>query len=128
MNISHIAFCNKNRAPVIHKFYFDFPSRLSAYSPLASPARLPLTQLIPYSHTFTIVSLLLALMGDLCLSLSAGEDPFELHSVQLELEAVEKQIHKLLGKQAQLRERRVMLETSRADAQKDTKGSVDCLL
>ncbi len=33
-----------------------------------------LTQLIPYSHTFIIVSLLLALMADLCLPLSAGED------------------------------------------------------
>ncbi len=57
---------------------------------------LPLTQLIPYWHTFTIVSLLFALMADLCLPLSAGEDTLELHSVQLELEAEEKQ--------AQLRE------------------------
>ncbi len=77
-----------------------------------------LTQLIPYLHTFTIVSLLLALMADLCLPLSAGEDTFELHSVQLELVAVERQIHELLGKQAQLSERRAMLETSRADAHK----------
>ncbi len=65
---------------------------------------MPLTQLIPYSHTnththtFKIVSLLLALMADLCLPLSAGEDTFELHSVQLELEAMERRIHKLLGK------------------------------
>ncbi len=57
-------------------------------------------------------------MADLCLALNAGEDPFELHSVQLELEAVERQIRELLGKQAQLRERRAMLETSRADAHK----------
>ncbi len=57
-------------------------------------------------------------MADLCLPLSAGEDTFELHSVQLELEAVKKQIHELLGKQAQMRERRAMLETSRADAHK----------
>ncbi len=64
-------------------------------------------QLILYSHipTFTLVSLLLALMADLCLTLSAGKDTFVLHSVQLELEAVERQIHKLLGKQAQLRNR-----------------------
>ncbi len=87
-------------------------------APLAS--RLPLTQLIPYSHTFTIVSLLLALMADLCLPLSAGEDTFELHSVQLE--TVEKQIGKLLGKQAQLRERRATLETSLAEAHKSGVG------
>ncbi len=43
---------------------------------------------------------------------------FKLHSVQLELEAVERQIHELLGKQAQLREWRATLETSWADAQK----------
>ncbi len=49
-------------------------------------------------------------MADLCLPLSAGEDTLELHSVQLELEAEEKQ--------AQLRERRAMLETSQADAHK----------
>ncbi len=57
-------------------------------------------------------------MADLCLPLSAGEDTFELHSVQLELEAVEKQIRDLLEKQAQLRERRATLETSRAGAHK----------
>ncbi len=51
-------------------------------------------------------------MADLCLALSAGEDTFEMHSVQLELEAVERQIGELLGKQ------RAMLETSRADAHK----------
>ncbi len=52
-------------------------------------------------------------MVDLCLPLSAGEGTFELHLV--ELEAVEKQICELLGNQAQLRERRPMLEISRAD-------------
>ncbi len=78
----------------------------------------PLTQLIPYLHTFTIVSMLFALMADLCLPLSAGEDKLELHSVQLELVAVERKIHELLGNQAQLRERRATLETSRADAHK----------
>ncbi len=57
-------------------------------------------------------------MADLCLPLSAGEDTFELHLVQLELEAVERQIHKLLGMQAQLRKRKATLETSRADAHK----------
>ncbi len=39
-------------------------------------------------------------MADLCLPLSAGDDTFKLHLVQLELEAVEKQICELLGKQA----------------------------
>ncbi len=107
-----------------HKFYLDFPSPLLAYNPLAKPARVPLTQLIPFSHThthihtFTIVSLLLALMADLCLPLSAGEDTFELHSVQLELEAVERWIHEQLGKQDQLRKWKATLETSRADAHK----------
>ncbi len=48
--------------------------------------------------------------------LSAGEDTFKLHSVQLELEAVERQIQELLGKQAQLRKRKAIMETSRADA------------
>ncbi len=55
-------------------------------------------------------------MADLCLPLSAGEDAFELHSVQLELEAMEKQINELLERQAQLRERQTALESSRADA------------
>ncbi len=50
--------------------------------------------------------------------LSAGEDMFALHSVQLELKAMERQIQELLGKQAQLRKRKAMLETSRADAHK----------
>ncbi len=45
-------------------------------------------------------------MADLYLPLSAGEDAFELHSVQLELEAVENQIRDLVERQAQLRERR----------------------
>ncbi len=70
-----------------------------------------------FTH-ITIVSLLLALMVDLCLPLSAVEDAFELHSVQLELEAMEKQICDLVEKQSQLRERRAVLETSRADAYK----------
>ncbi len=61
-----------------------------------------------FTH-ITIVSLLLALMADLCLPLSAGEDAFELHSVQLD--AVEKQICDLVERQAQLRERRAVLET-----------------
>ncbi len=51
-------------------------------------------------------------MADLCLPLCAGEDTFELHSVQLELEAVERR------KQAQLRKWKATLETSRADAYK----------
>ncbi len=67
-------------------------------------------------YPFTIVSLLLALMTDLCLPLSEGEDTFKLHLVQLE--AVERRIHDLLGKQAQLRKRKATLETSRADAHK----------
>ncbi len=86
---------------------------------------MPLTQLIPlfththtHTHAFNIVSLLLALMADLCLPLCAGKDTFELHSVQLELEAVERRIHELLGKQAQLRKRKATLETSQADAHK----------
>ncbi len=57
-------------------------------------------------------------MEDLCLPLSAGEDTSKLHSVQLELDAVEKRIHELLGKQAQLRKWKATLETSRADAHK----------
>ncbi|XP_077058569.1 uncharacterized protein LOC143711118 isoform X2 [Siphateles boraxobius] len=46
------------------------------------------------------------------------EDTFELVSVRLELESVEKQIRVLLVKQAELRDRRSTLETSRADAHK----------
>ncbi len=49
---------------------------------------------------------------------SAGEDTFELHSVQLELEAVERWIHVERWIQAQLRKWKAMLETSRADAHK----------
>ncbi|KAK3572992.1 hypothetical protein QTP86_011855 [Hemibagrus guttatus] len=47
---------------------------------------------------------------------SSGEDSFELHSVDLELEAVEKQIRDLQVKQAQLRQRKAALESSRTDA------------
>ncbi|KAK3545752.1 hypothetical protein QTP70_011318 [Hemibagrus guttatus] len=50
------------------------------------------------------------------LPLSASEDSFELHSVDLELEAVEKQIHDLQMKQAQLRQRKAVLESSQTDA------------
>ncbi|KAK3516443.1 hypothetical protein QTP70_014189, partial [Hemibagrus guttatus] len=46
----------------------------------------------------------------------ASEDSFELHSVDLELEAVEKQIHDLQVKQAQLQQRKATLESSRTDA------------
>ncbi|KAK3506030.1 hypothetical protein QTP70_003090, partial [Hemibagrus guttatus] len=44
------------------------------------------------------------------------EDSFELHSVDLELEAVEKQIRDLQVKQAQLRQRKAAFELSRTDA------------
>ncbi|KAK3560215.1 hypothetical protein QTP86_000764 [Hemibagrus guttatus] len=44
------------------------------------------------------------------------EDSFEMHSVDLELEAVEKQICDLQVKQAQLRQRKAALESSRTDA------------
>ncbi len=64
-------------------------------------------------------------MADLCLPLSAGEDAFELHSMQLELEAMERQINELLERQAQLRERQTALETSRDDAHKSA-VSVQC--
>ena len=62
----------------------------------------------------------MANITDVCLTLplSAGEDTFELHAVQLELESVEKQIRDLLERQAELRDRRSVLETSRADAHK----------
>ncbi|KAK3555514.1 hypothetical protein QTP86_021301, partial [Hemibagrus guttatus] len=46
----------------------------------------------------------------------SGEDSFELHSVDLELEAVEKQIRDLHVKQAQLQQRKAVLESSRTDA------------
>ncbi len=47
-------------------------------------------------------------MKDLCLPLSAGEDMFELNSVQLKLEAVEKQIRDLVERQTQVRERQAV--------------------
>ncbi|KAI2644017.1 GDSL lipase [Labeo rohita] len=59
-------------------------------------------------------------MANLCPPLSAGEDTFELHSLQLELEAVEKQIQELLVRQTELRERRAALESSRVSIQRDT--------
>ncbi|KAI2666701.1 putative E3 ubiquitin-protein ligase HECTD2 [Labeo rohita] len=52
-------------------------------------------------------------MANLCPPLSAGEDTFELHSLQLELEAVEKQIQELLVRQTELREQRAAPESSR---------------
>ncbi|KAK3565989.1 hypothetical protein QTP86_024217, partial [Hemibagrus guttatus] len=54
-------------------------------------------------------------MPVVCLPLSAGEDSFELHSVDLELEAAEKQIRDLQVKQAQLRQRKATLESSQND-------------
>ncbi len=57
-------------------------------------------------------------MAYLCLPLSEGEDAFELNSVQLKLEAIEKQIRNLVEKQAQLKKRRAVLETFQADAHK----------
>ncbi|ROI15682.1 hypothetical protein DPX16_20220 [Anabarilius grahami] len=56
----------------------------------------------------------MASVSDVSLPLCAGEDTFELHAVQLELEDVERQIRILLEKQAELRERQTALETSRA--------------
>ncbi len=41
---------------------------------------------MPHNTHLPLFQLLLALMADLCLSLIAGEDTFELHSVQLELD------------------------------------------
>ncbi|KAK3513786.1 hypothetical protein QTP70_028896, partial [Hemibagrus guttatus] len=55
-------------------------------------------------------------MSVVCLPLSAGEDCFKLHSVDLELEAMEKQILDLQVKQAQLQQRKAALESSRTDA------------
>ncbi|KAL0150159.1 hypothetical protein M9458_054586 [Cirrhinus mrigala] len=49
-----------------------------------------------------------------------GEDIFELHSLQLELEAVEKHMQELLGRQTELRERGAALESSRVSIQRDT--------
>ncbi|ROJ52108.1 hypothetical protein DPX16_21274 [Anabarilius grahami] len=62
----------------------------------------------------------MASVSDASLPLFAGEDTFELHAVQWELEAVERQIQTLLEKQAELRERQTALETSRADAQQSS--------
>ncbi|KAL0147168.1 hypothetical protein M9458_057692 [Cirrhinus mrigala] len=59
-------------------------------------------------------------MANLCPPLSAGEDTFELHSLQLELEAMEKQIQELLVRQTELRERRAALESSQVSIQRDT--------
>ncbi|KAK3519689.1 hypothetical protein QTP70_000999 [Hemibagrus guttatus] len=44
-----------------------------------------------------------------------SEDSFELHSVDLELEAIEKQIRDLQVKQAQLQQRKAVLKSSRTD-------------
>ncbi|KAK3565671.1 hypothetical protein QTP86_014064, partial [Hemibagrus guttatus] len=55
-------------------------------------------------------------MSVVFLPLSAGKDSFELHLVDLELEAMEKQIRDLQVKQAQLRQRKATLESSRTDA------------
>ncbi|XP_050957441.1 uncharacterized protein LOC127158321 isoform X3 [Labeo rohita] len=44
---------------------------------------------------------------------SKGEDTFEMHSLQLELEALEKQIQELLVRQTELRDQRAALDSSR---------------
>ncbi len=91
MNISPIAFCNENnQSGLLSQVYFDFQSPLLAYSPLAKPVRVPLTQLIPlFTHTHTHT---------------------RIHTFNI--------VSLLLGKQAQLRKRKATLETSRADAHK----------
>ncbi|KAK3556104.1 hypothetical protein QTP70_005242 [Hemibagrus guttatus] len=53
-------------------------------------------------------------LGFACHKVEHGEDSFELHSVDLELEAVEKQIRDLQVKQAQLRQRKAALESPSA--------------
>ncbi|KAI5106620.1 hypothetical protein C0J45_4317 [Silurus meridionalis] len=55
-------------------------------------------------------------MPAVCPPLSTGEDSFELQTVVLKMEALEKQIRELHAKHTQLRERKAVLETSRADA------------
>ncbi|KAL0153838.1 hypothetical protein M9458_050868, partial [Cirrhinus mrigala] len=50
-------------------------------------------------------------MANSCLPLSAGEDTFK-------VKAMKKQIHELLEQQAEVRERRAVLESSRANAHK----------
>ncbi|KAF5888410.1 vascular endothelial growth factor receptor 1-like, partial [Clarias magur] len=55
-------------------------------------------------------------MSVVCLPLSAGEDTLELHSADLEMEPLEKQIRDLQVKLAQLRQRKAALESSRTDA------------
>ncbi|KAF7707196.1 hypothetical protein HF521_018414 [Silurus meridionalis] len=55
-------------------------------------------------------------MPAVCLTLSTGEDSFDLQTVALEMEVLEKQIRELHEKHARLRERKAALETSRADA------------
>ncbi|KAI5619922.1 hypothetical protein C0J50_20516 [Silurus asotus] len=55
-------------------------------------------------------------MTAVCLTLSTGEDSFDLQTVALEMEVLEKQIRELHEKHARLRERKAALETSRADA------------
>ncbi|XP_050957439.1 uncharacterized protein LOC127158321 isoform X1 [Labeo rohita] len=53
---------------------------------------------------------------------SKGEDTFEMHSLQLELEALEKQIQELLVRQTELRDQRAALDSSRVSnvIQRDT--------
>lgn len=55
-------------------------------------------------------------MSPVYLHLSTGEDKFKLHSVKLELEAMEKQIRDILMKQAQLQEQKAVLEFYWMDA------------
>ncbi len=46
------------RVACYRKFYFDFPSPLLAYSPLAKPAQVPLTQLISlFTHAYAHLTL-----------------------------------------------------------------------
>ncbi len=86
------------------------------------------TTLVTHTHTHTHIHThtyhcftVLALLADLCLPLSAGEDTFELHFRA----AVGKEIGELLEKQAQLRKWKATLEISRADAHKSG-GSMLC--
>ncbi|XP_048010625.1 uncharacterized protein LOC125244575 [Megalobrama amblycephala] len=68
----------------------------------------------------------MASVSDVSLPLCAGEDTFELHAVQLELEAMERQIRTLLEKQAKLRERQTALETSSCADAHQSSVSLQC--
>ncbi|KAI5095392.1 hypothetical protein C0J45_15467 [Silurus meridionalis] len=76
----------------------------------------PVSLTVEQSESLTVEQPSLSQEGPYVKKGRKGEDSFELQTVELEMEALEKQIRELHAKHAQLQERKAALKTSWADA------------